>query len=142
MSTFLRIIGQVEDGQRIGGTTVGRLVTVGIELANIDGTDIVVGELVKVTLDVSRRQTGRAVGEQRIYRIPCQQGSVEAAEHRVFVRILTKLGRNAGEHPRLGLRDGDAARGILEVVNVGGVILRTTGGSRNELCKLTREGNL
>ncbi len=55
-SALRRIVRQVQDGQRRGGTVVGALVAVGIELADIDLTHIVVRQLFQVALDVSRRQ--------------------------------------------------------------------------------------
>ena len=52
-AALLGIVSQVEHVQRISGSAVGALVTVGIELVHIDGSYIVVAQLVQVALDVA-----------------------------------------------------------------------------------------
>ena len=141
-TALLGIEGQVEHGQGIGGTVVGGLVAVGIELADVDAAHVVVGQHGEVALDVAGGQTGGAVGEQRVDVIPRQQGAVEAAGDGVLVDVLGKHGRHAGDDPRLGFGDIDAVLGILEVVDVGGVVLRAACRTGYELCKLAGEGNL
>ena len=101
-----------------------------------------VAELVKVTLDMAGRQAGRAVGEQRVNVIPGQQGTVEAAGHRVVVGIFGEQLRHTGDDPRLRFQHADAVLGILEVVDIRGVVLRTAGRSGYQVGKLTGEGYL
>ena len=87
-SALRGIEGQIEYGQCRRGTVVGALVTVGIELLHIHFTHIVVGELVEVALDVTGGERAAAAGEDRIYVIPCQQGTVVATRN---VRLVGTL---------------------------------------------------
>ena len=140
-AAFLRIVGQIEHVERIGGSTVGRLVAVGIELVHVDGSDVVVRQLVEVALDMGWRQAGRTVGEQRVDVIPGQQRAVEAAGHRV-VGIFAEIFRYTGEHPRLRLRDADAVLGTLKVVDIRGIVLCAAGCACYQMGKLARKGDL
>ena len=140
-AAFLRIVGQVEHVERIGGSAVGRLVAVGIELVHVDGSDVVVRQLVEVALDMGWRQAGRAVGEQRVDVIPGQQRTVEAAGHRV-VGILAEISGHTGEHPRLRFRDADAVLGTLEVVDIRGIVLCAACRTCYQMGKLARKGDL
>ena len=99
-----------------------------------------IAQLVKVALDMTGGQTRGAIGEQRINRVPRQQGSVEAAGHRVFISILIERLRNTGDNPRLRLYDADSVLGILKVVNIRGIVLRAAGCSCYQMRKLSREG--
>ena len=101
-----------------------------------------VGELVDVALDMAGRQTAGAVGEQGVDGVPRQQGTVVAAGNGRLVLALGEHAGHAGDDPRRGLEEGDAVLGILEVVDVGGIVLRTTGGTCYEVGKLARKGNL
>ena len=141
-TALLGIVGQVEHVQRVGGTTIGRLVAVGVELVNVDGTHRVVRQLVEVALDMGGCETAGTVGEQRVDIIPGQQGTVVTAGHTLLVVMFREPGRHAGEHPRLGLVDADAVLGILEIVDIRRVVLRTAGRAGNELGKLAGEGDL
>ena len=98
-----------------------------------------VGELFKVALDVTRRQAAGAAGEERVDGVPGQQGPVVARRHGGLVVVVLHHGGRTREHPLLGFQDADQVLGVLEVVQVGGVVLRTTGTSGNELCELSRE---
>ena len=141
-ATLLGIVGQVKDGQRIGGTAIGRLVAVGIYLIDIDGTHIVVGELLDIALDMAGRQTAGAIGEQRVDGVPRQQGTVVAAGNGRLVLAFREHAGHAGEDPRRRIDHGDAVLGILEVIDIGGIVLRTTGSACYEVGKLARKGNL
>ena len=141
-ASLLGIVCQVEHVQRIGGTAIGALVTVGIELVHIDGSYIVVAQLVQVTLDVAGRQAGGAIGEQRVDVIPRQESTVVTAIHGVNVGVLCEVLRNTGDDPRLGFRNVDAILRTLKVVNVRGVVLRTACRSGYQLRELTGEGDL
>ena len=138
-STFIRIIGQVEHGQGVRGSAIGALVTVRIELVHIDGTHIVVAQLVKVALDVTGRQTGGAVGEQRVDGVPCQEGTIETTGHGILVGIFPECVRHTGDNPRLRLQHRDTIHRTLKVVYIRGIVLRTTGCSSYQLSKLTRK---
>ena len=50
------IISQVEDTQRVSGTAVGALITIGEQLPDINFSDIMVTQLVEIRLDVGRCQ--------------------------------------------------------------------------------------
>ena len=95
------IVCQVEDGQRIRSSAIGRLVTVGIELVDIHLTNVVVRQLLEVALDMARRKTGGAVGKQRVDGVPCQQRTVDAAGSSCLVVVLSKERRCTGDDPRL-----------------------------------------
>ena len=141
-STFIRIIGQVEHGQGVRGSAIGALVTVRIELVHIDGTHIVVAQLVKVALDVTGRQTRGAVGEQRVDGVPRQEGTIESTGHGILVGIFPECVRHTGDNPRLRFQHRDTIHRTLKIVDIRGIILRTTGRSCYQLRKLTRKGNL
>ena len=141
-AALLRIVSQVQDGQLIGGTVIGGLVTRGVQLADVDRTYIVVRQLVKIAFDMAGRQRRAALGEYRVDVVPREQGTIKAAGHRVLVGIFGKGIRNTGEHPRRRLGHGDGILGILEVVDIRGVILRSAGCSGYELGKLAGKGDL
>ena len=69
-AALLRIVGEVQDGQRRGGAVIGALLTVGIELLHIDLTHIVVRQLLQITLDMRRCEGRGATGEKRVDVIP------------------------------------------------------------------------
>ena len=141
-SALRRIVRQVQDGQRRGGTVIGALVAVGIKLRDIDLAHVVVGKLFKVALDVGRCQRRGAIGEQRVDVVPRQKRTVVAAGHRQLVAALREEGGHTRDNPRLRFADVNAVLGVLEVVQIRGVVLCAAGSACNELGKLTREGNL
>ena len=140
-ATLGGIVCQVEDGQRIGSTAIGGLVAVGVQLVDIHRTDIVVGQLLQVALDMAGRQTAGAIGEERVDGVPRQQGAVLATGDARLVGRLAEVRRRTTDDPRLRFNDADAVLGVLEVVNVGSIVLRAAGGACDEVSKLAREGD-
>ena len=69
-ATFFGVVSEIEYRQGGGGSIIGALVTVGVELADIDLTYIVVGELFEVALDMCRGERRTAVGEQWVDGVP------------------------------------------------------------------------
>ena len=76
-TTFLRIEGEVQDVET-GCTGVGVLRLLRIELAFIDFTYIVVGELIQVALDMSWGERAAAARENGVDIVPGQQCTVVA----------------------------------------------------------------
>ena len=138
-SALLGIVGQVEDRQRGNGAVVARLVAVGIELSYIDLTHIVVGELLQVVLDMCWREARRTAREDGVDVIPGQQGALVAAVHRSLVVVVGKHRRHAAQHPRLGVAHIAQVLGILEVVDIRGIVLCAAGITGYEVGKLSRE---
>ena len=118
---------------------VAVLLLVGEELVDVDLAHILVGELVEVALDVAGREARRAAGEERVDGVPCQTGTVVAAGHRRLVLVLGEHGRHAGDEPRGGRQHVDGVLGVLEVVQVGGIVLYAMALTGNEVGKLARE---
>ena len=138
-TTFLGIICQIEHRQRRGGTVIGALLTVWIELLHIDLTHVVVRQLVEVALDMAGGERRTATGEDRIDVIPGQQGTVvTAADAFVISRLLEETGHTR-QCPCLRIADVDIVLRVLEVINIRGIVLRTAGRAGNQLGKLTRE---
>ena len=79
-TALLWIERHVQYAQR-GVAVVGRLRLVGIQFQFVDGTDVVVGQLVQVALDVAGGERGTSVGEDGVHAVPCQQGTVIAVCH-------------------------------------------------------------
>ena len=75
-TTLLWIVCKVEDIQGCCCTTICALATVRIQLADIYLTNIVVRQLLKVILDVSRGQGRGATSEERVNIIPCKTCSM------------------------------------------------------------------
>ena len=138
-AALLGIVGQVQHRQRRGGTVVCRLVAVGVQLLDIDLADAVVAELLEVALDMTRREARRTAGEQRVDSVPRQQGTVVARGDAGLVVSVGHLRRHTRQHPRFRVDDGNQVLRILEVVEIGGIVLRTTGSPGNELGKLAGE---
>ena len=136
------IVGHVEDGQRGCGAVVGGLVTIGIKLPDIDLAHVVVGQLLKVALDMPRCEAGRTACEYRVDVVPRQQGTLVSAADGLLVVMACKHGGYTAEHPCLGVADIEQVLGILEIVQVRSVVLRAACLARNELCKLAGEGDL
>ena len=101
-----------------------------------------IGELLDVALDMTRRETAGAIGKQRIDGVPRQQGTVVAAGNSRLVFALREHAGHAGDDPRRRLEQGDAVLGILEIVNIRGIVLRTTGSACYQVGKFTSKGNL
>ena len=74
-TTFLGIECHVHNVQR-GVAVVGGLRLIGIEFKFVDSTDIVVGQLVQVALNVTWGKSGTSVRENGIHTIPCQKSTV------------------------------------------------------------------
>ena len=141
-TTLLGIVRQVQDGQRVGGSAVCRLVAVRIELTDIHRTHIMVRQLVEVALDMGGCQTRRTVGEQRVDGVPRQQGTVVVARHGVLVDMFREHRGHTRQRPRLRFHHVDAAGGTLEVVNIRGIVLRTGCRAGNEMGEFSRKGYL
>ena len=101
-----------------------------------------VGELFDVALDMAGRETAGTVGEQRVNGVPSQQRTVVATGHRLLVSALREHAGYTGDNPHSGFQYANAALGILEVVNVGGIVLCTAGRTCYQVSKLTGKGNL
>ena len=136
------IVGQVEDLERCRLSGVVALVAEGEELAYGHLADVEVGKLVEVALDMAGRERRRATGEERVDVVPCQQGSVVTAGDPRLVGMLGEHARDAGDDPRRGSRHIERVLCILEVVEIGSVVLRSVGLSGDEVCKLAGEGDL
>ena len=101
-----------------------------------------VGELVEVALDMTRRQRRGTVGEDGIDIVPGQQGTVKTTgDTRPVARLRHRRG-HTGERPLLRTLHTDIVLRILKVVDIGGIILRTAGRTRDQLGKLTRESDV
>ena len=141
-AALLRIVSQVEHGQGRRGAVVGRLVAVGIELLDVDLADVVVRQLIQVALDVGRREARRAAGEDGVDVIPCQQGTSIAGGYRLLVVMSGEHRGHARQHPCLRVADVEQVLRILEVVQIGGIVLRAVALAGDELGKLARERDL
>ena len=117
-TALLGIVGQVEHGLVAGGAAIGALVAVGEELAHIHLAHIMIGKLFQVATDMTGRERRTLAGEQRVDVVPGQQGAVVAAPHGVLVGAVGHQRRHARDGPRRRYRHVDAARGILEVVQI------------------------
>ena len=98
-----------------------------------------VGKLFQVATDVAGRERRTLAGEQRVDVVPGQQGAVVAAPNGVLVGAVGHQRRHARDGPRLRSRHIDAARGILEVVQIRGIVLRSACLSGNEMGELAGE---
>ena len=138
-TSFLGVIGQVQDRQRRGGTVIGALLTVGIELLHIDLSHIVVGQLLQIALDMRRGQCGGPTGKERVDVIPGKEGTVVATRHICLVLRLPEGGRHAGEAPRFRVTHVDVILRVLKIVDIRGIVLDTTSCTCDEVSKLSRE---
>ena len=136
-STLTGVVRHVEHLERVAFALVRILVR--IDLAHIDLADVVVGELVKVALDVSRGEARRTACEQRVNLVPGEQRAVETVFCIVRQTAVLQVERCRGEHPGMRFADVDALLGLLEVVDVGGVALHVFGIAGNELRHFGRE---
>ena len=141
-AALLGIVGQVQDGQRGGGAVVGALLTVGIELLHIDLTHIVVRQLIQIALDMGWCERRGTTGEERIDVIPGKEGTVIAARHIGLILRLHKGRRHTRQTPCRRVAHIDIVLGVLEVVDIRGIILDTTGCPCNEMGKLSCEGDV
>ena len=98
-----------------------------------------VAQLVQVALDVAGRQARRAAGEDGVDGVPRQQCAVVAAGDVGLVVVARHHRGHTREHPRLRVAYGNEVLRVLEVVQIGGVVLRAAGLSGYELGKLARE---
>ena len=136
-SSLLGVIGQVEHGQRRGGTVVGTLLTVRIEFLHVDLAHIVVRQLIQVTLDMAGRQGGAPAGEDGVDVIPRQQRTVITTRHTYLVARFYEGRWHTREYPLFRVAHVDIVLRILEVVDIRGVVLCATGSTRDEMRKLT-----
>ena len=137
-TTLVGIVGEVEDSKHRRLAAIVVLVALREELAGIDLAHIVVGELLQIAADMAWREGRAASREERVDIVPCEQRAIVAALERCLVARLVEETRYGGDDPGGRLRDVDGALRILEVVEVGGVVLRATGLAGDELCKLGR----
>ena len=138
-ATLLRIVGQIEHRQRRRGTIVGGLVAIGVQLLDVDLAHTVVTKLLKVALDMARSEARRTAGEQRVDGVPRQQGTVVARGDARLVVVVLDTCRHTRQRPRLRVDDADQLLRVLEVVQIGSVILCTAGTTSYELGKLARQ---
>ena len=101
-----------------------------------------VGELLDVALDMAGRETAGTVGEQRVNGVPRHQGTVVAAGDGLSILALREHAGDTGDDPLGGLQDAQTTLGILEVIDVGSIVLRTTGRTCYQVGELTGKGNL
>ena len=79
-----------------------------------------VGELLEVALDVAWCEGGAAVGEDGVYAVPCEKGSVVAVGDVVGELALgeTFAFGGRGELPVCGLYEAGLLFGVFELVDV------------------------
>ena len=138
-TTFVGVVGQVEDVQRVALARVG--VAVRIDLSDIDLTCIVVGQLVEVALDVVGGQRGGSTGEEGVDVVPCQSCTVITIFHIVGQLTIFQMGWGGGEHPLLGVAHAMGFLGVFEIIQIGGIALGVLRRSCLELGIFTREGD-
>ena len=141
-ATFLRIVSQIEHGERRGGTVVGTLVAVGVKFLHIDLSHVVVRQLIQVALDVARGQCRGSAGEDGVNGVPCQSCSVITTRHTSLIGSLIQCGRHTRERPRLRIAHVDIVLRVLKVVDIRGVVLCAAGGACDQLGKLSCEGDV
>ena len=81
-------------------------------------------------------------GEDGVYVVPGQQSPVVAAADARLVGILRKESGHARQSPRLGVAHVDEGLGILEVVDIRRIVLRTSCRACYQLGELSREGDV
>ena len=141
-TTLVRIVGDVHGVHRARLRAVGLSLAQWEELSHIDRSHVVVAQLVVVALDVSWRERASLAIEERVDGVPCHLATVESTRQPRLVLVLREHGWHAGENPRGRCHHVDAGLGALEVVEVGGVVLRAARLSGYQLSELAREGDV
>ena len=136
-STLLWIVCKIKYWKRRGSAVISALVTIRIELFYVHLAHIVVRQLIKIALDMGRRQSRTAAGEDWVYIIPCQQGSIIAAGDTCLIATLCKHRWHTRQRPLLRITHIEIALGILEIIHIRSIILSATGSAGNKLCELT-----
>ena len=98
-----------------------------------------VGQLLQIALDVAWSKRRTTPCEQRVYGVPRQKRAVETTSQSGFVAVFREHRRHARYDPRCRSAHVYGTLRILEVVEIGRVVLRTAALSGNELCEFTRE---
>ena len=138
-TALVRIVSEVQDVEHRRVAVVCALVAVGEQLADVELANVMVRQLVEIALDVARRERRRAACEERVDSVPRQARAVEARAQRRLVARLGEHRRHRRDYPRRRCRHVDGVLGVLEVVDVRGVVLRAAALSGYELRELARE---
>ena len=88
------------------------------------------------------RQRGTPAGKDGINVIPGQQGTIHATCHIGLITTLLEGGGHTRYGPLLGVTQIDIRLGILKVVNIRGIVLRTTSRTCYQLGELTRKRDI
>ena len=86
---------------------------------------------------MGRRQSRTAAGEDRVYIIPCQQGSIITAGDTCLIATLCKHRWHTRQRPLLWITHIEIALGILEIIHIRCIILSATSSTSYQLCELT-----
>ena len=141
-TTLIRIVSNIH---RIDGTTLPRIslsLSKWKKLAHIDGTHVVVAQLVEVTLDMTRSERASLAIEQGVDGIPRHLTAVESTCQSRFIFVLREHRWHTGKYPGCRGHHVYRCRGVLEVVQIGSIVLRTTGLPGYQLRKFSRKGDL
>ena len=141
-TALIRIEGNVHRIHRTRLRTISLLLTKWEQLPHVDGSHIVIAQLVEVALDMSRSQRTTLSVEKWVDCVPGHLASVESTCQSRLVLIFREHGRNAGEEPRGRSHHINTALGGLEIIQIRSVILRSARLSGNQLGKLSSKGNL
>ena len=101
-----------------------------------------VTELFQVALDMGWCQRRRTTGEDGVHIIPRQTCTVIATGHRCLVVVVGEHRWHTRQHPCFGVTHIEEVLGVLEVIDIGGVVLCAVGLASYELGKLTCQSDL
>jgi len=138
-SALIGIESEVHDGQHGRCSGVAALVTIGINLTYRHLAHVWIAQLIEVTLDVSGRQAAATACEQRVDGVPSHLRTVVAGGESGAVLALGKHRRHARQDPAGRSHDIDLVGGILEIVDIRGIVLHPTVLSSDELRELAGE---
>ena len=138
------IIGEVEHAQGIGSSLIGALLAQWEKFLGVDFAHIVIAELLQVALDMARSQRTTSASEQWVDAIPGKTRAMETAgQASLVVVVALEVERwHTGDNPRGRGHHVDGILGVLEVVDIGGVVLGTTSLTSYQLGELSRKGDL
>ena len=141
-TTLVRIIGQIEYIQCRRRAIIVANIFLRIEFARCNLTDIMVGKLLQIALQMSRCERTTTPCEQRIYRIPCQLRTIETACQCSFVTAFRESRRHTRYNPRCRHGDINLVRCVFKIIKIRCIILRSTVSTRNKLGKFSCKTNL
>ena len=98
-TALIRIEGNVHRIHCTRLRTISLLLTKWEQLSHVDGSHIVIAQLVEVALDMSRSQRTTLSVEKWVDCVPCHLASVESTRQSRLVLIFREHGRNTGEEP-------------------------------------------